>query len=105
MNRGAVGTYPPFSEHIMRARRELDTAAKLAASHSMGLRANSWRHYSLVADHHTRWEIHPDDQIVRANPDVWPWTPELRTFLPSQRDWSLIDVVRAAIAAVGERKA
>lgn len=88
----------------MRARRELDSAVQLAASHSMGLRVNSWRHYSLIADRHVRWEIHPDDQIVKPNPDAWPWTPDLKSFLPSQRDWSLIDIVRAAIAAMKERK-
>ncbi len=76
---------------------------QLAREHSMALRLNTWTHYTLRANDFMRWEILPDDQIVYANPTTWPTTPDLMPALKQLGEWSLLQVVQAAIAAIQER--
>lgn len=84
------------------AEEQLQDADELAQQHGMTVKRNSDSHYRLVgppAVDGRRWylDLHPGNCQQHPPPGRRPKPPKLDLLLP----WTLLDVVGAAILAVG----
>lgn len=88
------------SNRRLSAEEELSAAQEIASASGVELRQCSWTHYQLSAGAgRPLLNIYPGNRRIYSDPNRrWP-------FVRVRRNWSLVDVVQAAIKALeGEGK-